>query len=326
MHRRPVTLGVSLVTFTLALLGAAWAAAGFLPGVTATSPAGAPRVTAVDATRPLIANDSEGVAVLSAGDLAPGEIRAGEVTIGNAGGSAGEFTLTSGAAGSPLLAEVLHIRVLDVTGAEPKTLFSGALAALGRVRLGRFSPGTRRRYRFELAFPTGRSAELDDPLQGASTAVTFTWGAVASDEHSGTVPLPADSAPSPGSAPADPGPEAAPAGVVPDSAVLRLRLTRAPGPIRGGALVTRLSSTMPARVLLTGTITVGGRRMPLRTMRVRLANTRTVVRVPFPRLALARGAGRQATLRLSLTADAGSRRATMRRTLRVTLPRHAPTR
>jgi hypothetical protein len=346
MPRLLVPLAVSLVTLTLALLGAAWAATGKLPLLAASRAGDAPRIAAADATGPLIANDREGTAVLAAGALAPGETTAGEVTIRNAGAAAGIFTLTAhGADASPLLSEVLGLSVLDVTGATPATVFSGSAAALAQVGLGRFAAGAARRYRFVLTFPAGRPAAMDDPLQGTSASLSFTWSAGAARTAGSSRPGPArGSAVAAGTAgssgpvaPGGPAPPPAPpssAGAAapapaPSPArprALQVRITRVPGAVRDGLLVTRLSATTAASGRLTGSITVAGRRTALRTTRVRLSRTRRTVRVALPREVLIRSAGRPASIRLALTAGAGSARATVRRTLRVTLPRRAPSR
>ncbi|MEA2268026.1 MAG: hypothetical protein QOC64_636, partial [Solirubrobacteraceae bacterium] len=205
MRRRPGQLLVSALTATLALVTVGWAATGQLPLV---SERAAPSAVTAQATGPLVANDHEGRAVLTAEGMAPGAVRTGEVTIGNAGDGAGAFTLSADAApgsapGGGGLSGVLDLRVLDVSGAEAATVYAGTVRALHRVALGTLAAHEMRRYRFELRFPAGRAAAIDDVHQGASTTVTFTWDAAAT----GARPLPApDSAPEP--APVAPAPAA----------------------------------------------------------------------------------------------------------------------
>jgi hypothetical protein len=262
--------------------------------------------------------------VLTADRLAPGQTRSGEVTITNIGGDTGTFSLAADSAGaSPLLSDVLELSVLDVSDAAPVTVFAGTVAAFDAVDLGRLDAGQARRYRFSVTYPSGRPAGLDNPLQGTSTTIALVWRAVGIDAGSAggsTAAVPA--------APVQPGPTranttraqggSATAGPTP----LRLRLTRHTGAVREGALRTRLSATVPARAVLSGTITVRGRVTRLRTTRVRVAPTRRELRVIIPRAVRARGAGRRAIFKLTLTAAAGGQKATVRRTLPAILPRH----
>ena len=96
MSRRSIApFAVSLVTLSLSLFGVAWAATGELPLTGGLSSAGAPRMAAAASTGPLIANDHDGRAVLTADRLAPGQTRSGEVTITNVGGDAGTFSLAA---------------------------------------------------------------------------------------------------------------------------------------------------------------------------------------------------------------------------------------
>jgi hypothetical protein len=81
-----------------------------------------------------------------------------------------------------------------------------------------------------------------------------------------------------------------------------------------------MTSTAPSRARVTGTVTVGKRRLKLRPISVALTAKRKTVRVMLPKAAVARGAKRRLTVRLTITATAGGQKATVRRTLRVTAP------
>ena len=319
---RLLTLSVSLITLALSLLGVAWAARGELPLTTALSSADAPRIAAA-ATGPLIANDHEGHPVLTAAGLAPGETRTGDVTITNAGTGAGTFELAAeGAETSPALSEVLELKVLELGDAGPVAVFTGPVARFDAIELGRLEAGGARRYRFSVTYPTGRPAALDNPLQGASTTIALVWRAAGVDTGSAgeaQVPIPADApgartVPAPGrSAGASPSTRTLP---------LKLRLTRHRGAVRDGVLRARVSASIPARARLSGTITVRGRVTRLRPQSVRVAPARHEIHVRIPRAVRTRGAGRRAVIKLTLSAATAGQKATVRRTLPVTLPRH----
>ena len=213
--------------------------------------------------------------------------------------------------------------VLDVSDALPTTVFAGTVAAFDAVDLGRLDAGRARRYRFSVTYPSGRPAALDNPLQGTSTTIALVWRAVGVDTGSAggpTAGVPTASAQpgTNGSRPTRAQGGSTTAGDMP----LKLRLTRHKGAVRDGALRTRLSATVPASAVLSGTITVRGRVTRVRTTRVRLAPARREVRVIIPRAVRTRGAGRRAIFKLKLTATTGAHKATVRRTLPAMLPRH----
>src|SRR3954464_5702745 len=132
MDRRLMKLAPSAATATFALMTAAWAATGdvpLAPGARTAHPLpGPPRAqplgVAAAATGPLVADDHEGVAILTAPAMAPGATAAGQVTISNARDAAGRFAVAAGApadAGGPAggLSSVLDLTVSDATGATP---------------------------------------------------------------------------------------------------------------------------------------------------------------------------------------------------------------
>jgi hypothetical protein len=340
MRFRPATIAAPLATATLALGTAAWAADGKLPFVPADR-VEALAVTA-QATGPIVANDREGSAILHADALAPGETTSGEVTIRNAGDAPGAFTLSPTAAtdtGAPPagpLSGVLDLTVTDISGATPATVFAGKLGALPRVALGTFPAGASHRYRFELTYPAGIPAEIDNAYQGASTSVQFDWDAAAIGGTAGTTPTPSTptgagsgaggatgatggaGGATGGAAPAtSPAAAAAiPATTATSSFGLRLTVARK-RPVVNGRLVTAMASTSASRARVTGTVSwKGQRRMELRPTSVKLVEKARAVRLRLPAAAV-RGAGRRLTVRLTVTATSGARKATLRRTLRV---------
>jgi hypothetical protein len=130
------------------------------------------------ATGPLVAT-SDGGALLVAQGLRPGDTRAGEVTVLNAGDTAGAFTLAqadrldSPTAAGPL-SSVLDLRVTDLTTG--RALYVGKLGAMPGVALGDFAQGDAHRYRFAVSFPVGAPA-FDNQFQVASTTVGYVWSA-----------------------------------------------------------------------------------------------------------------------------------------------------
>jgi hypothetical protein len=219
--------------------------------------------------------------------------------------------------------------------------FAGKLAALPRVALGTFAAGARRRYRFELTYPNG-PAVADNAYQGASTSIRFDWDAVAVGGSARPAPTPVPGTPEAGAAPSG-GTAASPArgastqagsgsssgsggtttpaganGVGGSVAAFRVALGGAPKPLVSGRLVTWMSSTTPSTARVTGTVSFPGRRLKLRPATVKLQAKRRAVRLRLPAAAVKPGAKRRLTVRLKVTAAAGTRTATVRRTLRVT--------
>ncbi|MGZ6706096.1 MAG: hypothetical protein ACXVFN_04000 [Solirubrobacteraceae bacterium] len=173
------------------------------------------RAAVGNATGPLIADSLGGGAVLSARNMSPNSVQVGEVTVSNAGDTAGDMTLAVSdvanvaARGTPL-SSVLDLTVVDVTaGRAPALVYSGKLDGLHSVALGTFEQGDAHRYRFLVSFPGGPD---DDLYQGASTTVSFVWtaaqvaprGSGGSDQGAGTTPAPAAPAPGPGPSPSPP--------------------------------------------------------------------------------------------------------------------------
>src|SRR3954449_7321952 len=321
MDRRLLKLAPSAATATLALMTAAWAATGdvpLAPGARTAEPLAVPAA----ATGPLVADDHDGIAILTAPAMAPGATAAGQLTISNAGDAAGRFSVAAGApadAGGPAggLSSVLDLTVSDATGATPVVLYAGKLAGFRGLALGAFAPGGARRYRFEVAYPAGRTAAMDDPYQGASTSLGLTWTATAIATAPAPAPAPAPVPASPARAPRAPAAAAAPAPAppaptttAPAAPALTVTLAAAAKPDAKGRLVAWLQSSTATTALVTGTVSFKGHKaMKLRATRVNLAaGKRRTVRLKLPAAAVA--PKRRLTVRLSVTATAGPRQAT----------------
>jgi hypothetical protein len=336
VDRRLAQLAPSVATATFALMTAAWAATGGVPTPGGTRPQ--PLAVTALATGPLVVNDHDGSAILSAAAMAPGVTHVGEVTISNAGDAPGVFSLAAtapaDAAGSPGgLSAVLDLAVSDVsdvTGAPPTPLYAGKLAAFHGAALGTLTPGAARRYRFEVTYPAGRPAAMDDPYQGASAALDLAWTAVAV-QSAPPAPGPAAGPPAtPVGAPASPAaaaPATGPTGTTTatptagGSTALTVTLTPAAPALVKGRLATWLQSNAPATARVTGTVAFAGERATLRPASVTLAaGKRRLLHVRLPAAAVAPGAKRRLTVRLVVTATGPSRTAVVKRTLRVTAP------
>ncbi len=159
---------------------------------------GGARLTASADGNPLgVSNSKNGVAVLQAGGMFPGDPPVtGAVTIKNTGDVNGVFALgldglhdTAGPNGGAL-SEALDLRIDDVTtsSAAPAQKYAGKLGAMGSVALGEIPKGAERTYLFTASLPAG----ADDRYQGSSTSTGFVWtetegddGAVAGSSEEG---------------------------------------------------------------------------------------------------------------------------------------------
>ena len=139
---------------------------------------GAARAAVGNATGPLIGSPLAGAAILTAHGMAPGDVRTGSIDVTNIGDTGGTFALGAiGLTPTPLARE-LDLDVRDVTaGRTPTVVYSGKLASLSSVALGDMAQGEAHRYRFSISLPS----DAGDSYQGASSAVTFLWSAMAPD-------------------------------------------------------------------------------------------------------------------------------------------------
>jgi hypothetical protein len=137
-----------------------------------------------------IGNSKEGVAVLSASNLRPGEAaQTGTVDIENTGSLSGAFTLTRGTVTNsdttnPLDAK-LNITVVDCgafVGAtaptcgdgDDSTTYTGTLAGMSSpAALGNYAAAAKRRYRFSVAL----DGSAGNAYQGDSSTVEFDFNA-----------------------------------------------------------------------------------------------------------------------------------------------------
>ena len=131
-----------------------------------------------------ILNSKEGLAVLTASNMKPGDSATGTVDVQNSGSLSGAFTLSrSGIVdsdGSNPVSAKLDLVVKDcgpVATADCSTgttKYSGKLGSLTSTSLGSFSANDKRKYEFSVSFPSGAD---DDDYQGDTTSVAFNWSA-----------------------------------------------------------------------------------------------------------------------------------------------------
>jgi spore coat-associated protein N len=170
----------------LTLLLAAGAVAG--SGADFTASSANPSNTFASGTL-TIGNSKEGLAVLSASNLRPGETaQSGDVDIENTGSLSGTFTLATGTVtnsdvANPLAGK-LNLTVVDCgtfAGTTAPTCgdgddvdkYSGTVAAMGTTALGSYAAGAKHRYRFSVALDTSAG----NAYQGGTATVPFNFDA-----------------------------------------------------------------------------------------------------------------------------------------------------
>jgi spore coat-associated protein N len=133
-----------------------------------------------------ILNSKEGLAVLTASNMKPGNSANGTVDVQNTGSLSGVFTLSRSGivdsdAGNPMSA-MLDLVVKDCgdfSGGPPTcdagdpVKYTGTIAAMGSTALGTFAANEQHRYQFVVTFNSG----ANNAYQGDSSSVQFDWDA-----------------------------------------------------------------------------------------------------------------------------------------------------
>jgi hypothetical protein len=134
-----------------------------------------------------ILNSKDGVAVLTASGMKPGDSANGTVDAENSGSLSGVFTLAKSDvvdsdAANPLSAKLtLVVTDCGAFGADAPTCgdgddvqrYSGAVSGMGSVALGTFAAGEKHRYDFAVTF----DASAGNAYQGDGSSVQFDWNA-----------------------------------------------------------------------------------------------------------------------------------------------------
>src|SRR5215211_6468059 len=103
-----------------------------------------------------ILNSKEGLAVLTASGMKPGDSATGTVDVQNTGSLSGAFS-----SGTP-----------TCDAGDPQK-YSGTIAAMGSTALGTFAANEKHRYQFAVTF----DSSADDAYQGDNSSVQFDWDA-----------------------------------------------------------------------------------------------------------------------------------------------------
>lgn len=240
-----------------ALASAAMALGAFGLAVAAPHSGGpdAPRAALAAASGAVqIANSRADEALFSAAAMRPGQGVSGSVRIGNAGDSAGSFSVrlsdvqdTPGPYGGRLSQRVQLALVDETDAARPVTLYAGTAAGFGAIELGTIEPGAQRGYRLAAALP---SADGDNNFQGSALSLGLEWRASASGGAPVPTPVPPTTvAPTPaagGDVLADTH-GLAPAGACVKRRSLKLRL-KAPRGLRVRSATVKVGRQVKARV------------------------------------------------------------------------------
>ena len=133
-----------------------------------------------------ILNSKEGLAVLTASNMKPGESANGTVDVQNTGSLSGAFTLSrSGISDSdatfPMSAKLdLVVKDCGDFSSGPPTcdvgdpaVYTGTIAAMGSTSLGTFAASEKHRYQFAVTF----NSSANNNYQGDSSSVQFDWDA-----------------------------------------------------------------------------------------------------------------------------------------------------
>jgi spore coat-associated protein N len=133
-----------------------------------------------------ILNSKEGLAVLTASGMKPGDSSTGTVDVQNSGSLSGAFTLSrSGIVDSDVvnpLSAKLNLVVKDcgdfssgtpTCDAGDPVKYTGTIAAMGSTALGTFAANEKHRYEFAVTFDSG----ANNAYQGDNSSVQFDWNA-----------------------------------------------------------------------------------------------------------------------------------------------------
>lgn len=133
-----------------------------------------------------ILNSKEGLAVLTASGLKPGDAATGTVDVENTGSMDGDFTLAKSGIvdsdGANPMSAKLNLVVKDCgdfgsgtptcDGGDPQ-VYSGTISAMGTIALGTFAAAEKHRYEFAVTFDSSAT----NAYQGDSSSVQFDWNA-----------------------------------------------------------------------------------------------------------------------------------------------------
>jgi spore coat-associated protein N len=120
-------------------------------------------------------NSKNGSAILTAGNMKPGDTVTDTVTIANPTARPAAYVVSASnlvdtpAPGGAKLSERLELKIEDAGGT---TVYSGPIGATGERDLGSFAAGESRTYSFTVSFPKGDDGNA---LAGARMSIEFDW-------------------------------------------------------------------------------------------------------------------------------------------------------
>jgi len=260
-------------------------------------------------------NSSDGMPILNASGLGPGDTASGQVTVSNAGTGHGQFSLKrlalsgSPGAGGGALSDKLQLVVSDVTvPASPSTVYEGTLGAMPERGLGVLGPGEGRVYEFEASFPDGGSA--DNAYVGAAASVTYKWTASSRPENP-----PASPPAGPGTPPSGGSGEPSNSGAVPTFVQPRLglsvKLAKAQT-VKRKTLALSVRCTQACRIAASGRLGAKGVKKALGNTRIARSSgkagrwVKVTLKLPaktLARMALAKGQRKRTTLTVTVKAS-----------------------
>jgi spore coat-associated protein N len=133
-----------------------------------------------------ILNSKEGLAVLTASGMKPGDSSTGTVDVQNTGSLSGDFTLAKSGIvdsdGANPLSAKLNLVVKDCGDFSSGTptcdvgdpqVYSGTISAMGTIALGTFAANAKHRYEFAVTF----DSSAGNAYQGDTSSVQFDWNA-----------------------------------------------------------------------------------------------------------------------------------------------------
>ena len=323
------------------LLLAALAAAVAFAGVGGGEP-GARAATISTSGDIEISNDRDGLPILVAAGIGPGDSARGTVEITATGSAPVELTLSrhdlldTPGLGGGLLSPALTLTVTDVTNpVAPLAVYAGPLDSMPAQPAGRLAPGAARTYEFVAMLPAAGGTGDQNAMQGASVSVAYAWTATEAGEEGEPGPGPEPEPGTPGGGPASEQPPAnapTPTAVPLPGVAFDLAVTRAARALRRGGLVVWAGCNRTCALVARGRLraTAGSHHRGAKVRfgnpsRYRAAGVRKLrIRVPAQlRRWLATAPGkRRLRAKLVFTAtDPPGARDTVRRTLVLRAPR-----
>jgi hypothetical protein len=128
-----------------------------------------------------LSNSRDGAAIFRADRMVPGQSVTGTITLGNTGEQGGRLLFSRArldetpGLGGGRLADVLRLRIDDITDGTPQQMADGLLRDLPAIPLPDLPGGAERTYRFTVTFPDSGPGGADNVYAGASLQADYEW-------------------------------------------------------------------------------------------------------------------------------------------------------